>query len=109
MEKYGKINEREKRKKSEKKNFFFPYLSGFAATAQKVERTGSRKVKVQGVDHGHFRLEDLLFRTGIVGNVDVVVQFGRVDFLEFAGDEHGRHSHQLQLVLGHVNRWNLQK
>ena len=74
-----------------------------------MHRTRAGEIKVEGVDDHHFRLEDLVFGAGVVGNVDVVVQLRRVDFLEFAGDEHGRHADQLQLILGHVDFWNLLK
>jgi len=62
---------------------------------------GNRELKVESVEdhglHGH----DLVPLVRIVGDVDKLVDRGRVDLLVFRRDEHARDADQLQLAAGH--------
>ena len=69
----------------------------------------SGEVEPECSQHPQLHLTDLGGAVGVVSDVDEVIDFWRVDFLHLAGNEHGRHSNQLQFLTADGEAFALQK
>mmetsp|Transcript_31396 Transcript_31396/g.74897 ORF Transcript_31396/g.74897 Transcript_31396/m.74897 type:complete len:221 (+) Transcript_31396:417-1079(+) len=63
---------------------------------------GPAELEVQGPEHGHLHVQDILLAVGVVRDVHKVLDLGRVDLLELGGNEHGGHTAELELPPGHL-------
>lgn len=67
-----------------------------------MQRQWFAETEVQGSKDAALHAPDVSLAVGIVCDVDKVCHFRGVHLLVLGGDQHGRHSHQLQLVLGYL-------
>ena len=77
-------------------------LPGLRVTAEEVEWQGAAQVEAQGFEHQALHGTDVLLGVGVVGDVDKVVDLGGVHLLVLRGDQHGGHTHQLQLATANL-------
>ena len=73
-------------------------VPGLGVPAQEVEGERAGEVEAERVEDPQLHLPDLPRGVGVVSDVDKVVDLWSVHLLHLAGNEHGRDSHQLELV-----------
>lgn len=76
------------------------YFAHLDESLQEPEAGGVVDLKVQGVQHLHLLVKNLLFAVSVVRDVNEVFHNGSVDFFVFASYQHRCHSDQLQVLSG---------
>ena len=73
-------------------------IARLGVPSEEVERERPGEVEAERVEDPQLHLPDLPGSVGVVSDVNEVVDLGCVHLLHLAGEEHGSHAHQLQLV-----------
>merc|ERR1719228_125930 len=73
------------------------HITSLGESAEEIKRDWAAQVKVQGAEDSQLHVPDLLAGVGVVSDVDKVRNLGSKDLFHLGSEEHGGHSHQLQL------------
>ena len=73
------------------------HVASLREPAQEVDRERFEQAELQRLEDLYLHLLDCVLRVGVVSDVDEVGARWREDFFDLGGEEHGGHTHQLQL------------